>query len=112
MERNASLYWNKVLQLHREGYAPQRIQSILLNEGLDELILTEAICKLKLQIYKERKSRAVKMVVIGSCILLAGFLATVFLFHNNHDFDVIMYGVTILGMIVMGYGAYEVLNKS
>ncbi len=112
MEKNTSLYWNKVLKLHREGYNPQRIQSILLKEGIDEIVIAETLCKLKLKIYKERKDRAVIMVVVGACILLAGFLATVFLFHNNHDFDVIMYGVTTIGMLVMGYGAYEVLSKS
>jgi hypothetical protein len=34
----------------------------------------------------------------------------VFLFHANHNFDVIMYGFTIVGTILMGWGTYEVLQ--
>lgn len=100
----------KVMKLYREGYPLKQIQSILIKEGVEETSLTEALCRLKLIIYKKRKARGVLMMVAGAVILLIGFVMTVFLFHANHNFDVFMYGFTIAGTLVLGYGAYEVLQ--
>ena len=109
MEPNATLYWNKVLKLHREGYPIATIQNILKNEGLDEVLLTESLCKLKLIIYKKRKSRAVIIMVSGAFIMLFGFIMTVILFHSDHNFDLSLYGFTVIGLIVLSYGVYEML---
>jgi hypothetical protein len=81
MEPNATLYWNKVLKLHREGYPVPTIQNILKNEGLDEVLLSESLCKLKLIIYKKRKSRAVIIMVSGAFIVLFGFIITLVFLH-------------------------------
>lgn len=83
---------------------------MLTKEGIDEVLLTEALCKLKLISYKKRKGRGVTFMIAGSVILLTGFIMTVFLFHANHDFDLFMYGFTITGTLLMGYGAFEVLQ--
>lgn len=109
MEPNATLYWNKVLKLYREGYPIATIQNILKNEGLDEVLLTEFLCKLKLIIYKKRKSRAVIIMVAGAFIMLFGFIITVVLFHYNHNFDLYLYGFTVIGLLVLSYGVYEML---
>ena len=109
MDQNATLYWNKVLKLQREGYPIDAIQSILKKEGLNEVMLTEALCKLKLLIYKKRKGRAGIIIVVGGIIMLFGFIMTVILFHNDHNFDFFLYGFTIVGLLVLSYGVYEML---
>jgi adenosine/AMP kinase len=76
MEPNTTLYWNKVLKLHRAGYPIATIQNILKKEGLDEVLLTESLCKLKLIIHKKRKGRAVIIMVSGAFIMLFGFIIT------------------------------------
>ncbi len=110
MDQNATLYWNKVLKLHREGYPVETIQRILKKEGLEEILLTETLCKLKLLIYKKRKSRAGLIMVAGGIIMLFGFIMTVMLFHNDHNFDFFLYGFTIVGLLVLSYGVYEMLR--
>lgn len=110
MEPNATLYWNKIIKLHREGYPVSQIQQILKKEGADEVILTEALCKLKLMIYKKKKSTAVIIMVVGAVILLLGFVLTVLLFKNDHSFDLFLYGFTTVGILLLGYGIYEVFK--
>ena len=109
MTTNTTLYWNKVLKLHREGYPVATIQNILKNEGLDEVIIAESLCKLKLILYKKRKNRAVIIMVSGAFIMLFGFIITVVLFHYNHNFDLLLYGFTVIGLLVLSYGVYEML---
>lgn len=110
MEPSPTMYWNKVIKLHREGYPVDAIQSILKKEGLDDVLLTETLCKLKLLIYKKRKGRAGIIMVVGGIIMLFGFIMTVMLFHNDHNFDFFLYGFTIVGLLVLSYGVYEMLR--
>jgi uncharacterized membrane protein len=109
LEESKEIY-NRVFQLHKEGYSSDKIQTIHRKEGLQDTFLTEALCKLKLVIYKKRKGRGVTLMIAGGIILLTGFIMTVFLFHADHNFDIFMYGFTIIGTLILGYGAYEVLQ--
>lgn len=109
MEPNGTLYWNKVIKLHRDGYPLETIKSILKKEGLDDVLLTETLCKLKLLIYKKRKGRAGIIMVAGGIIMLFGFIITVVLFHSNHNFNLFLYGFTVIGLLVLSYGVYEML---
>jgi hypothetical protein len=102
--------YERAQHLQREGYPLKSIQERLLKEGLPEAELTEALCRLKLEIYKRRKGRGVAFMVAGGFLLLIGFFLTVYMFHNDHKFDAIMYGFTITGTALMLYGAYEILN--
>lgn len=79
-------------------------------EGLRDELIVEALCKMKLIIYKKRKGRGVTLMIAGALILLTGFIMTVFLFHANHNFDIFMYGFTSVGTLLLGFGAYEVLQ--
>lgn len=102
--------YERAKHLQREGYSLRSIQERLLKEGLPEAELTEALCRLKLQVYKQRKGSGVAFMVAGGFLLLIGFFITVYMFHNDHKFDAIMYGFTITGTGLMLYGAYEILS--
>lgn len=110
MEDPNEAVFQKAMKLYKEGYPLKSIESILQKEGCDEILLTEALCKIKLISYKKRKGRGVTYMITGGLILLIGFIMTVFLFHANHDFDIFMYGFTIIGTLILGFGAYEVLQ--
>lgn len=110
MEHSADQYYSRALKLHNEGYSVKTIHHMLMKEGLKEDLLVEAMCRIKLLVYKKRKSRGVNMMVAGGILLLIGFAMTVMMFHQNANFDMVMYGFTILGTLLMGYGAYEVLQ--
>lgn len=108
VEQNPNV--DRAFQLHSEGYTLPMIESILRNEGLPDTAIMEALCRIKLLRYRKRKSRGVFMMVIGGVLLITGFIATVLLFHADRNFDLFMYGFTSVGIILMGLGAYEVLQ--
>jgi hypothetical protein len=110
MEHTPENYYNRALKLHQEGYPVKTIQMMLQKEGLKEEMLVEALCRIKLLVYKKRKNKGVSLMIGGGLLLLFGFVSTVFLFHANHSFDMIMYGFTIVGTILMGWGTYEILQ--
>ncbi len=110
MENGNEEVFNKAMKYYKEGYPVKTIHSILHKEGIEEMALTEALCRIKLISYKKRKGRGVTLMIAGGIILLTGFIMTVFLFHANHNFDIFMYGFTIIGTLILGYGAYEVLQ--
>ena len=83
---------------------------MLQKEGMKEELLVEAMCRIKLLVYKKRKTRGVQMMVAGGVLLILGFVMTVVMFHQNVSFDLIMYGFTSIGTILLGYGAYEMLQ--
>lgn len=112
MEKDAAAYWSRVVKLHREGYPINTIRQLLKNEGADEVLVTEALCKLKLILYKKKKNKAVVIMIVGAVILLMGFVMTVLLFHSNHSFDLFLYGFTSIGILLLGYGVYEVFQQS
>ncbi|MBL0098448.1 MAG: hypothetical protein IPP46_19690 [Bacteroidetes bacterium] len=66
--------------------------------------------QIKISYLQKTKGQGVTLMIAGGIILLTGFIMTVFLFHANHNFDIFMYGFTIIGTLILGYGAYEVLQ--
>ena len=110
MEHSAEQYYFKALKLHNEGYSVKNIHHMLMKEGVKEELLVEAMCRIKLLVYKKRKSRGVMMMVAGGILLLVGFIMTVMMFHQHSNFDLVMYGFTITGTLLMCFGAYEVLQ--
>ncbi len=110
MDHSVDQYYTRALQLHKEGYPVKTIHQLLQKEGLKEELLVEAMCRIKLLVYKKRKTRGVQLMVAGGVLLIAGFVMTVLMFHQNVNFDMIMYGFTSVGTILLGYGAYEMLQ--
>lgn len=110
MDHSVDQYYSRALQLHKEGYPVKSIHNMLQKEGLKEDVLIEAMCRIKLLVYKKRKSRGVQLMVGGGVLLITGFVMTVLMFHQNVNFDMIMYGFTSIGTLLLGYGAYEVLQ--
>lgn len=110
MDHSVDQYYTRALQLHKEGYPVKTIHQLLQKEGLKEELLVEAMCRIKLLVYKKRKTRGVQLMVAGGVMLIAGFVMTVLMFHQNVNFDMIMYGFTSVGTILLGYGAYEMLQ--
>lgn len=109
MEQDNPVF-DRAFQLHREGYTISMMETIMKNEGLPDSGVTEALCRVKLLRYKKRKSRGVFFMVIGGVLLMTGFIATVLLFHSDQNFELFMYGFTTVGIVMMGIGAYEILQ--
>jgi len=49
-------------------------------------------------------------MIAGGVLLITGFFATFALFHADRDFGILMYGFKIAGIILLGAGAFLVLQ--
>lgn len=96
--------------MYRDGFVLKDIHAALHKEGIPEDIVAESLCRLKLSIYKKRKSKGVFIMAIGAVLLILGFVLTVFLFHADHEFDTVMYGCTMAGTALLCWGGYEILQ--
>ena len=90
MDHSVDQYYMRALQLHKEGYPVKTIHSMLQREGMKEELLVEAMCRIKLLVYKKRKTKGVQLMVAGGVLLILGFVMTVLMFHQNVNFDFIM----------------------
>lgn len=109
MQPTESCY-ERILRLQREGYGTTMIRQRLEKEGFPEALIETALQQLKAESARRRKGRGVRLMIAGGLILLTGFFITVYLFHQHHPFEAIMYGFTIAGTCLLLLGAYEILN--
>lgn len=110
MEAQLKECYNRVLDLYKKGYITHEIFEMMKKEGFEEMILTQALCRLKLVIYKKRKSKGVSIGAIGGAMLLIGFIGAVLMFKSGHDYEFFMYGFTSVGTILICWAGYEVLS--
>ncbi len=94
-------------QWHREKRQPNEMALELANKGMD----TERVEAL-MKRYKVKLSQreGLKWLLAGALLLAFGAIITVFLFHQNVAFDVLMYTSTITGIGMGIYGLYKILG--
>ena len=76
------------------------------NEGA----LAEAMVKLNLAICKKRRSKGLLLVASGVFFIISGFVMSVILVQQGSSFDLFMYGFTLFGILLVGWGGYEIIN--
>jgi len=50
------------------------------------------------------------LVAIGLFLIISGFIMSVILVQQGGSIDLFMYGFTIIGILLVGWGGYEVIN--
>jgi hypothetical protein len=110
MEPQLKECYDRALNYYDQGYISHEIYEMLKKEGVAEHLLAEAMCNLKLTIYKKRKSKGVAIGAIGGIMLLLGFVVSVIMFRSGYEYEIFMYGFTSIGTILLCWGGYEVLH--
>jgi hypothetical protein len=62
------------------------------------------------EFYARKRSRGIKWIAYGSFLLLTSFILTVFLFHKNASIDVVMYGLTSVGIVMLMIGLVDLIG--
>ncbi len=107
---NLDWYITKALELNTAGKSNSEIESILKDNGADAIEIEAAISTVKKKVHKERSSAGVKKLGIAVLFLLAGFVITIFNFHSNQSFTVVMYSFTSIGLLLLFWGLYEIIG--
>lgn len=107
------LYLTKALELNAQGLDSKQIYHQIKNElagPINEGALTEAMVKLNLEICKKRRGKGLILVAAGVFFIITGFVMSVILVQQGISFDLFMYGFTLFGILLVGWGGYEVIN--
>ena len=96
--------------LQDTGKDADTIRQALSASGADEQTQESIIHQIKTLHYLRRRKRGFMFGAAGSIILIVGFFLTVFLFHQGSSFNLIMYGMTSLGAILLLVGMVDILG--
>lgn len=101
VEQITESFW---LSLHNEEKVEQR----LVKQGLSVEELEIAKTFMKKKRCAARRASGVIWLIAGILMLGIGFISTVFLFHSGDSFQMVMYGLTLIGLSAVGFGCYLV----
>lgn len=107
---NLDWFITKALELNSTGKSISEIEAILKENGADAIEIESAISAVKKRIHKQRSNAGVKKIGIAVLFLLAGFIITIFNFHSNQSFTMVMYSFTSIGLILLFWGLYEIIG--
>lgn len=97
-------------QLTVEGKNVEEIK-LLLSAKTESISLLEEVLK---RLKKEKQALALKSgkakIGIAIALLVSGFVVSVIQYQLNHSFSIFLYSFTILGSIVLFWGAYDIFN--
>lgn len=93
-----------------KGEEAEKMLNFLLNSGIDPQSASEMIIRERSEYLKKRRQRGFVLGIIGSGLLIIGFLLTVIFFHTGVNFHFVMYGLTSLGAILLMAGLVEVIG--
>lgn len=116
-DEELQLRLQRALALNAQGLDSKQIYHQIKNEILNESsgivnegVLAEAMVKLNLEICKRRRGKGMMLVAIGVFLIISGFVMSVILVQQGGSIDLFMYGFTIIGILLVGWGGYEVIN--
>ena len=97
-------YW---LNLHDEKKVEQR----LIQQGLNEGQLNIARTFLRKKKCAAKRATGIFWLIAGVLMLGVGFISTVFLFHSGDSFQLVLYGLTLIGIVAVGIGCYFIFSE-
>lgn len=116
-DEELKIRFQRALELSAQGLDSKQIYHQIKNEILNEShaivnegVLAETMVKLNLEICKKRRSKGMMLVAIGVFLIITGFVMSVILVQQGSSIDLFMYGFTIIGILLVGWGGYEVIN--
>jgi hypothetical protein len=100
----------RITTLKQQGLSAEEILKRLLETGLSGEAAQQYFAEWK-KIRNERKRNAAFIYCgIGVFLLTTGFLFTVFLFTNDSNFNFALYGLTIIGLVLVFKGMIDLMS--
>lgn len=96
--------------LRKRGHNFEEILLRLRDEGTPDNIITETIEKLKALRIERKRRMGFICCGIGVFLLVAGCMITFILFYYGDDIRLVMYGLTLLGVIFTLKGMIDLLG--
>ncbi len=101
---------NKVMSWKREGLSIEQIAELLLQSGIPESMKEETLLKWKELCHEKKRNTAFIYCGIGIGLLTSGFLFTLFLFNSGSSYSFGLYGLTIIGLVLVFKGMIDLMS--
>ena len=96
--------------LKQQGFTSEEILKRLLETGLAGDAAQQYFNEWKKNRLEKKRNAAFIYCGIGVFLLTTGFLFAVLQFTNNHDFNFALYGLTIIGIILVFKGLIDLMS--
>jgi hypothetical protein len=98
----------KILLLR--GAQKEDIEKHLLQKTNDSILIAIVIKEARNVHYAALRKEGLARIMIGSIIVLLGFAITFFNFHTNRSVDLVLYGFTTTGILIVFWGLYKMFG--
>ncbi|MBL7941968.1 MAG: hypothetical protein JNM00_04340 [Flavobacteriales bacterium] len=95
---------HEAYQLFEGGHTTDEIRSRFESRGYDIALVDELIGIVKAHRLKKRRSRGIIFSGIGAVLLVLAFVITYILHQSGIDTDMVLYGMTTLGITLLFIG--------
>jgi len=110
MEFLGSKHEQKIESLSLQGHTKQKLVTMLLAEGHTLEEATELATSIRKLQNERRSKKGIHHVLVGTGVLVFGFMFTVFCYHAGYSLEIPLYGITLIGLGIALYGTYEILD--
>jgi predicted nucleotide-binding protein (sugar kinase/HSP70/actin superfamily) len=86
------------------------IEKRLFEKTIDVSVVSEIMIQIKKVHYAVKRKQGLIKMGFGSIFLVVGFFITYFNFHSNQSFDIVMYGSSSIGVILVFMGLYDIIG--
>ncbi|QNA42624.1 hypothetical protein [Lacibacter sediminis] len=100
----------RINTLKQQGLSTEEILQRLLETGLSGDAAQRYFDEWKKIRNEKKRNAAFVYCGIGVFLLTTGFMFTVFLFTNNSNFNFALYGLTIIGLILVFKGLIDLMS--
>lgn len=98
-----------LMSLRKEGLTIDQISERFLQTGVPENMIREVLMKFK-EAGERKRNNAFIYCGIGIGLLTTGFLFTLFLFNNGGGYSFGLYGLTVIGIILVFKGMIDLMS--
>ncbi len=109
-ESTPEMHFEQVEKWLAQGQTRDFIHQKLVAAGISEERVSQFVDTILSERLSKRRQRGILLILIGSVLLVLGFLLTVFLFHANASIDVVMYGMTGVGILILMIGLVDIFG--
>lgn len=76
----------------------------------DHLMITEMLTQIKKVKQAVKTKNGLAKLGFGAMFLFLGFIITVFNYHANQSFTMVMYSFTSIGLVLLFWGLYDIIG--
>ena len=98
----------KELADHNSSF--EEIEKQLSQKTDDIKNISEIITRLKKVKYAVNRKNGLTKIGFGAMFLVIGFFITCVNFHSNQSFTIVMYSTSIIGLILIFWGLYDIIG--